>query len=109
MSKPRVGFLLEQALGHVAYGMGLRTALSERSDLECVWLEIPFAPGRFGRIPVAGNNWTLRGSFRAQRAAQSAERERPFDALFIHTQTLSLFSAPRMARVPTLLSLDATP
>jgi glycosyltransferase involved in cell wall biosynthesis len=109
MNAPRVGFLMEQALGHVAYGMGLREALSTRTDIECVWLDIPFTPGHFGKIPVVGRNWTLRGSVRARRAGARAARAKPFDALFIHTQTIALFSGGQMARVPTLLSLDATP
>jgi glycosyltransferase involved in cell wall biosynthesis len=109
MNAPRVGFLMEQALGHVAYGLGLREALARRTDLECVWLDIPFGPGRFGKLPLVGRNWTLRGSLRARRAGERASRGQPFDALFIHTQTIALFSASRMASVPTLLSLDATP
>lgn len=107
--KPRVGFVIEQALGHVAYGLGLREALKDRDDLECVWIDIPFAPGNFGKLPFAGGNWTVRGSFRAARAIARSRAERPLDALFIHTQTIGLFSGHHMAAVPTLLSLDATP
>jgi glycosyltransferase involved in cell wall biosynthesis len=107
--KPRVAFVLEQALGHVAYGMGLRQALADRDDIDCVWLEVPFAQDGFGRLPVIGKNWTLRGSYRARRSISRAEHERPLDALFIHTQTIGLLSAGHMAKIPTLLSLDATP
>lgn len=105
----RIGFVIEQALGHVAYGMGLRRILERRSDIECVWLEIPFDTGHIGRIPVIGKNWTVRGSLRARRAIEEAHRQRPLDALFIHTQTIGLFSGGAMSRIPTLLSLDATP
>jgi glycosyltransferase involved in cell wall biosynthesis len=105
----RIGFVIEQALGHVAYGMGLREVLGKRSDLECVWLDVPFGPGGFGRIPLVGRNWTLRGSLRARSALTRASQQGTLDALLIHTQTIGLFSAKHMARVPTLLSLDATP
>ncbi len=105
----RVGFVVEQALGHVAYGMSLRAALASRDDLECVWIEVPFAPGRLGAIPLVGGNWTLRGSLRAWRYLRQAEREARLDALFIHTQTISLFAGGFMDRIPALLSLDATP
>ncbi len=101
--------MLEQALGHVAYGMSLRKALAERTDMETVWIEIPFGEGRIGRIPTFGKNWTVRGSLRARRAIGDAHRARPFDALFVHTQTIGLFSGDYMAKVPTLMSLDATP
>jgi glycosyltransferase involved in cell wall biosynthesis len=107
--KQRIGFVIEQALGHVAYGMGIRHALSGRNDIDPVWIDIPYAQDGFGRVPVVGRNWTLRGSVRAYRAIEQAHREKPFDALFLHTQTISLFSSPHMRRTPTLLSLDATP
>jgi glycosyltransferase involved in cell wall biosynthesis len=107
--KRRIGFVIEQALGHVAYGMGLKQALAGRDDIELEWIEIPYPPGLFGKLPLIGGNWTLRGSTRAFRAIWEAHRKRPLDALFIHTQTIGLFSGPHMARIPTLLSLDATP
>src|SRR3954465_14827716 len=106
---PRIGFALEQALGHVAYGQGLKQALGRRSDLDCEWLEVPFGRDGFGRVPAVGANWTLRGSLRAQRLVARAHQARPLRALFIHTQTIGLFSAGHMRRIPTLLSLDATP
>lgn len=102
--------MLEQALGHVAYGESLRAVLNQRNDIETEWLEVPFQPvGDFANIPVIGKNWTLRGSYRARRAIAEAHRRRPFDVLFIHTQTIGLFAGDYMSRVPTLLSLDATP
>lgn len=107
--KPRIGFVMEQALGHVAYGLSLRRALAERDDFEARWLDIPFDRGRFGRIPVAGSNWTLRASVRAQRAVARELASGKLDALFVHTQTVALFSIGHMGRIPTLLSLDATP
>lgn len=110
--KPRIGFVIEQALGHVAYGMGLRQALAHRTDLEAEWIDIPFAEGRYAKLPLVGKvarNWTLRGSLRARRAIAAAHRRRPFDVLFIHTQTIGMLAADYMAKVPTVLSLDATP
>ena len=109
MNRRRVGFVVEQALGHVAYGLGLRDALRDRTDLDCVFIDVPFPPGRFGQLPGVGTNWTLRGSFRAERAIASTRRSQRLDGLFIHTQTIGLFSGRHMAEVPTLLSLDATP
>jgi glycosyltransferase involved in cell wall biosynthesis len=105
----RVGFAIEQALGHVAFGMSLRKALADRQDLEIEWIEVPFDPDGLGRVPLLGRNWTLRGSARCYSAIRQAAARSPLDALFIHTQTISLFSAGHMRRTPTLLSLDATP
>jgi glycosyltransferase involved in cell wall biosynthesis len=109
MKRTRVGFVIEQALGHVAYGLGLRKALAHRDDLECIWLDVPYALDGFGRIPVVGRNWTLRGSTRAFWQVRAAHATQHLDALFLHTQTVSLFASGHMRRIPTLLSLDATP
>jgi glycosyltransferase involved in cell wall biosynthesis len=107
--KRRIGFVIEQALGHVAYGLGLRKALADRSDVECVWLDVPYALGNFARLPKLGENWTVRGSARAWQQIRDAHAKAPLDALFLHTQTMSLFAGGHMRRIPTLLSLDATP
>ncbi len=107
--RPRIGFVMEQALGHIAYTMNLRTALAGRDDVDAVWLDVPFALDGIGHLPLLRSNWTLRGSIRARRLIARAHRERPLDALFIHTQTIGLFAGSYMRRIPTLLSLDATP
>ncbi len=107
--KPRIGFVLEQGLGHVAYGMSLRRALAARDDLECAWLEVSFAEGGFRRVPVLGKSYVLRGNVRARKAIARARRERPLDALFIHTSMVALLSGDYIRKIPTLLSLDATP
>lgn len=107
--KPRIGFALEQSLGHVAYGMSLKRALASRDDIECVWLPVPYDETRLSRLSVAGRNWTVRGSARARRVISRAHRERRLDALLINTQTISLLAGDLMHRIPTLLSLDATP
>jgi glycosyltransferase involved in cell wall biosynthesis len=72
-------------------------------------MEIPFALDGFGRTPLIGKNWTARGSYRAARTIAQEQRRGGLDALFIHTQTIGLLSAPYMAKIPTVLSLDATP
>lgn len=106
---PRIGFVLEQALGHVAYGMALKHALEKRVDFEPVWLDVPYDFAGFGKLPLVGKNWSLRGSFRARNLIAKALDAGPLDALFINTQTVSLLTGSYAARIPTLLSLDATP
>lgn len=107
--KPKIGFLLEQSLGHVAYGLSLKQALASRTDFEPVWMDVPYAPGTFGKIPVIGGNWTVRGSVRARRMLEEVCREQKLDALFVNTQTIGLFLGGFLQEIPTLLSLDATP
>jgi len=100
---------VEQALGHVAYGMSLQRSLAARDDIEVEWIEVPYAPARLAAVPLLRSNWTLRGSLRAWQKIRQAHRAAPLDALFLHTQTISLFASGYMKRIPTLLSLDATP
>jgi glycosyltransferase involved in cell wall biosynthesis len=104
-----VGFVVEQALGHVAYGMSLRRALERHADIDCIWIEVPFESAGIGALPLIRNNWTLRGSLRARTLIRREHFARRLDALFIHTQTISIFADGIMNAVPTLLSLDATP
>jgi glycosyltransferase involved in cell wall biosynthesis len=108
-SRTRIGFVLEQALGHVTYGRNIASAVSVRDDVDPVWLEVPFAPDtRLARLPFVRNNWTLRASLEARRLWNQANA-RSFDSVFLHTQTVSLFAGGLMREVPTVLSLDATP
>jgi glycosyltransferase involved in cell wall biosynthesis len=89
--------------------MNLKAALASRDDLDCVFIEVPFERGAIGRIPVFGANWTLRGSLRAWSRIRQQLGRGNLDALFLHTQTISIFAGGYMDKIPTLLSLDATP
>jgi glycosyltransferase involved in cell wall biosynthesis len=73
-----------------------------------VWLEISFDDGGLGRVPLLGKSF-LRANLRARLAIARAERERRLDALFVHTEAVSLLSFDYLSRIPTLLSFDATP
>lgn len=108
--KLRVGFVLEQALGHVAYGMSLRRALSARGDIESVWLEVSFEEKTgFGRLPLLGRSYMLRGNLRARDQIARAHRLRPLDVLFVHTPMIGILAMDYIGKIPTMLSLDATP
>ena len=109
MNKPRIGFVLEQALGHVAYGMSLRRSLASRDDIDCEWIDVTFGDGGFKNLPVLGRSYWLRGNLRARRAIARAHRRAPLDALFVHTAMIGVLAADYVARIPTMLSFDATP
>jgi glycosyltransferase involved in cell wall biosynthesis len=106
---PRVGFVTEQALGHVTYARNLQSVWDTDGVLSPVWLPIPYSGGPLDRVPGIGRNWTLRGSTRAQLALRHAGGAAVFDALFFHTQTVALFSSLQARRLPVVVSLDATP
>jgi len=106
----RVGFVMEQALGHVTYTQNLRTAYAGSDRMTPVWLPVPFAnSGPLDRLPVARSNWSIRGSLRAHAAVRGLGGASAFDALLYHTQTISLLAGAAQRRTAVILSLDATP
>jgi glycosyltransferase involved in cell wall biosynthesis len=106
----RVAFVMEQTLGHVTHAKNLHAMLADRQELSPEWLPIPFGVEGFGRLlPYYRGNWSVRASWRARRALDGALAQGPLDALVFHTQCTALFSVERMRRIPTLISLDATP
>ena len=106
----RVGFVMEQTLGHVTHAKNLHTMLEERPELSAEWLPIPFGVEGFAKLlPYYRGNWSVRASWRARRALDGALARGPLDALVFHTQCTALFSVDRMKRIPSLISLDATP
>jgi glycosyltransferase involved in cell wall biosynthesis len=106
----RAAFVMEQVLGHVTHGKNLAEALAGQGAVEATWLPISFdvrGPGEL--LPLWRSNWSIRASARARLALGKALRAQPHDALYFHTQVTSLFSARMMERIPTVISLDATP
>jgi glycosyltransferase involved in cell wall biosynthesis len=105
----RAAFVMEQTLGHVTHFRNLYEAAGQVA-VTPTWLPIPFdvrGPARL--VPLLGSNWSVRASWRARRALDTALAARPHDAVFFHTQVTALFSLSIMRRLPAIVSLDATP
>ena len=101
---------MEQSLGHVTHADNLRAIVSDDPLVLPCWLPIPFpVSGVPARLPFYGSNWTVRSGIRARRAIRRAHAEAPLDALFIHTQVPAVLSWDWLAKVPTVVSIDATP
>jgi glycosyltransferase involved in cell wall biosynthesis len=101
---------MEQTLGHVTHYQNLSSAVQRQSALRATWVLVPFQTAGLERlVPGYATNWSLRASYRARRELGRALAARPHDALFFHTQVTSLFSLGLMRRVPSVISLDATP
>jgi glycosyltransferase involved in cell wall biosynthesis len=109
MSRQRLLFVVEQTLGHAAHSRNLERFLSERRDVDAAVFGIGYesAP-RMRRLP-GFRNWSLRASWTARQALRRELRKGPLDAVFIHTQVASLMAGGVMRRIPTVVSLDATP
>ena len=106
---PRIGFVLEQTLGHISHAANLRSLIGPDPTIEAVFAPIEYAvEGWFGRVP-GYSNWTIRAGLRARRAIRAMRHSGRLDGLFIHTQVPAILSPDTLRRIPTVVSLDATP
>ena len=106
---PRIAFVLEQTLGHVTHSANLQTLVGADERIDAAFAPIEFSrEGAAARIPGMGN-WTVRAGVRARRAVRALKREGTLDAMFVHTQVPAILMPDRLARIPTVVSLDATP
>ena len=105
----QLGLVLEQSLGHTTHAQNLKRALENRSDIRPSYVDLPYhnMPGAWARLPGIRSNWSLRASLGAYLALRP--QARALQAVLFHTQVTSLFSAGLMRRVPSVISLDATP
>lgn len=109
-SAPHVGFVLEQTLGHVTHSDNLRSIIPADDMVRATFLPIAFAAeGLAARLPLYGSNWSVRAGVRARGAIRRANRADHLDALFVHTQVPAVLLGRWMQRMPTVVSLDATP
>jgi len=101
---------MEQTLGHVTHDRNLRHWVSGDAEIVPEWMPVEFhAADMWERAPLTRGNWTLRASLRARAQVATTLKRRSLDGLFFHTQVTALFSTPFMRRLPSIVSLDATP
>jgi glycosyltransferase involved in cell wall biosynthesis len=106
----RFGFIMEQALGHVTHHQNLARWVAEDSAVSPIWMPVPqTADDIWERTPAIKGNWSLKASLRARALLQATLKTTTPDALFWHTQTTALFAPPFMKKIPSVVSLDATP
>lgn len=102
----RIGFVIEQVLGHVTYAKNLQTYVPLDSSIEAFW-SLPIEPekGLLAQLP----NWSVQAGIQARQMVGKIQQETTLDALFFHTQTTAVFSQKWLKRIPGIISLDATP
>lgn len=105
----RVGLVLEQTLGHVTHSDNLRGLIVDAPDMSVVVMPINFAASRWAALNPAMRNWTVRAGIRARRAVRREYRGGGLDVMLVHTQVPAVLLGPWMRRIPTVVSLDATP
>lgn len=110
MHRYDVGFVMEQALGHVTHTRNLQVQVARDAAIAARWALIPQdVDGLAGRVPLFNSNWTVRAGLRTRRALAALERANRSDVLFFHTQVPAVLASDWVRRVPSVISLDATP
>jgi glycosyltransferase involved in cell wall biosynthesis len=102
-------FVLEQTLGHIAHSKNLERVVRGDPEITPTFVHLDFEK-RHGwqQLPALGN-WSFRASVAARRGLIRKIKLKAPDAIFIHTQVAALFAIGLMRRIPTVVSLDATP
>ncbi len=105
-----LGFIIEQALGHVTHTKNLQANLPKHTDVTPHWaLPVWQKTGLASKIPVYKSNWTLQASLQARRMIGQIQRQTKLDALFFHTQVTGVLAQNWVRQIPSIISLDATP
>ena len=109
MSRRRYVFVVEHVLGHVVHGMNIERVLATRDDIDGTVFKVMLG-GTDGvrQLPFV-KNWSVQASWAAHEILRRELATQPPDAIFVHTQVAALMLRSVMRRVPTVVSLDATP
>lgn len=110
MSIYQIGFILEQALGHITHAQNLQANIPNDPEVRPYWGLVPWeTTGIASRIPVYKSNWTVRAGLRARHLVAGITRKARLDALFFHSQVPAVLATNWIKRIPSIVSLDATP
>jgi glycosyltransferase involved in cell wall biosynthesis len=110
MADYEFGFLVELALGHATHAKNLLTNVALDPEVRAHWGLIGFDATGIGKgIPVYRSNWTVRAGVRAYREIARMRRQTALDALFFHTQVPAILAQRWLRKIPSVVSLDATP
>lgn len=110
MKTYQIGFVIEQALGHVTHTKNLQANVPKDPAVRADWALPRWQEHGLGsKVPVYKSNWTVQAGLQARRALAARWRGVKPDALFFHTQVTAVLSPDWLRRVPSVVSLDATP
>jgi glycosyltransferase involved in cell wall biosynthesis len=110
LAPPHVGLVFEPVLGHLTHAQNLRELIGRQRRIDPSFYFVPFdVTGLATYLPTYRSNWSLRAGVRTRRALQSIQGAAVLDALFVHTQVPAVLSPDVLRRIPTVVSVDATP
>src|SRR5438128_844868 len=103
----KAGYIMEQVLGHKTHAMNLKDFTESYGAIKPVFAFVPTPESVWKRMPVVKDDIMMQVGLdgRAELSRLASE----LDIAFVHTQVAALFSGQIMKRVPTIVSLDATP
>lgn len=100
------GFIVEQALGHATHGQNLKQHVVGDSSIHAEWcFPTQLTTGLAGKI----SNWTVSAGLQARKGLAATRQRGQLDGLFFHTQVTAILCQDWLRRVPSVVSLDATP
>jgi glycosyltransferase involved in cell wall biosynthesis len=106
----RIAFAIENQLGHRTFLSNLKSALIRHLTINPVWLPLdPTGTSLLERIPRVRDKHALVFGLKARKLLREAEADGRLDGCFMHTQRMAHFAVDLMHRLPTFLSIDATP
>lgn len=110
MSVCQIGFVMEQVLGHVTHTKNLQAFVPTDPEVNAHWALVPFdVTGTAARLPLFRSNWTVRAGLRARKQLSALTAKQKLDVLFFHSQVPAVLAQDWMYRIPSIVSLDATP
>jgi len=106
----RIGFIIEQALGHITHGQNLRRFVDQDPSVCAQWcLPRRRSAGLARHLQDYRNNWSLQAGLQTRQMLCAMPRQSPPQALFFHTQVTATLVQDWLHRIPSVVSLDATP
>lgn len=106
----QIGFIIEQALGHKTHGQNLQQTVPDDPEIIARWaLPSWQTDGLKAKLPIYKSNWTVQAGLQARQAIANWQQKAPLDGLFFHTQVPAMLSQNWIKKVPSVVSLDATP
>jgi glycosyltransferase involved in cell wall biosynthesis len=106
----RIGFVVEQVLGHKTHGQNLKKFVQEDGEIDAAWCLPDWDHSSWARsLPIYRSNWTFQASIQVRRSLGLMDRTAKLDGLFFHTQVTAVGAQDWLNRIPGIVSLDATP
>ncbi len=106
----RVAFVMEIGLGHTTIYKLFQRAVAADPFVEATWLPVQFKPDEWSaRIPKVRTDVVLCGGIKGWSQLRAAMKATRFDAVYFHTQMVAVLCGSIMKRVPSVVSIDATP